>query len=185
MQDQNCKSRSALRALCLLLCAASIPLLAVPPATAQSIWELTPYRIEVLIAFAPAPELTPQLRSELGGSLVDRAELLVGATWEITAVPAPPALQPAMISAIESVTLESLPAGSLQSDKVMLLAISQSTDGCRVTARELDVPTQIWSTPVTRPVWQPGKLRVARYSALALGGLAGFWFWERLASTFA
>jgi hypothetical protein len=143
----------------LLACSGLICLSPAPPAAAQSIWELTPYRIEVLVAFAPAPELTPRLRTELLAGLADRAEWLVGAAWQITVAPAPPALQPTLTSAIESVASESLPQQSLEADKVILLAVSSAVDGCRVTAREFDVPTQLFSAPVSRPVWQLGKLR--------------------------
>ncbi|MHC4176453.1 MAG: hypothetical protein ACYSWU_03045, partial [Planctomycetota bacterium] len=48
----------------------------------------------------------------------------------------------------------------------MLLAVSQTTDGFRVTARELDVPTQIWSASVGRRAWQAGKLRDAALEAI-------------------
>ena len=144
----------------LLLAGVIAPVL-VRPAAGQSVWELTPYRVRLLVAFAPAPELTPRLRADLITDLVDRAEALVGAAWNVTAAPAPPHLQPAMTSAIESVKLESLPEDALESDKVMLLAVSWVADGCRVTARELDVATQLFSAPVSRPVSQLGKLRDA------------------------
>jgi hypothetical protein len=70
--------------LCLFLCAAPTTFMLPGPAAAQSVWELTPYRIEVLVAFAPVPELTPRLQAELVGNLVDRAESLVGAAWDVT-----------------------------------------------------------------------------------------------------
>ncbi len=177
--ERHCKTRSSFCNLQFAICSlqsffrvfrlvASTVLicLASAPAAAQSVWELTPYRIEVLVAFAPAPELTPRMRAELLGDLVERAETLVGATWKIRAAPAPPELQPTLTSAIESVTLESLPQESLESDKVMLLAVSRAADGLQVTARELDVPTLIWSAPVTRRAWQPGKLRDAALEAI-------------------
>jgi len=146
------------RQLLLLGCWGLVCLALAPPAAAQSVWELTPYRIQVLVAFAPAPELTPRLQTELLADLAERADSLVGAAWIITVAPAPPALQPTLISAIESVPIESLPQQSPQADKVMLLAISPAVDGCRVTAREFDVPTQLFSAAVSRPVWQLGKL---------------------------
>ena len=149
-----------------LLLAGVIGLVAVAPAVGQSVWELTPYRIELLVAFEPAPELTPRLQAGLIADLADRAETLVGAAWNLTAAPAPPELQPALSRAIESVTLDALPQELLGSDKVMLLAVSTTADGCRVTARELDVATRLFSAPVSRPVRQLGKLRDAALEAI-------------------
>lgn len=155
-------TRSLLRAV---LCAGWV-VCPVTSSPAQSVWELTPYRIEVLVTFAPAPELTSRLRDDLLTGLIDRTDALIGAPWGITFAPAPPALGRTMTSAIESVTMESLPKASLDFDKVMLLAVAPAIDGHRVTAREFDARTRLFSTAVTRPVGQLGKLRDVALAAM-------------------
>ncbi|OHB66747.1 MAG: hypothetical protein A2V70_09975 [Planctomycetes bacterium RBG_13_63_9] len=105
------------RCFCALFWTAVTILVLVPPAAAQSVWELTPYRIHVVVAVAPVPELTPRLQTELLGSLVTRTDALIGASWNLTAAPAPRKLQPALLRAIGELSMRSLPTGSLEQRK--------------------------------------------------------------------
>ena len=141
--------------LVLLVCA----LLATVPAAAQSVWEMTPYRTQLLVAFTPAPELTPRLRTDLVEGLVDRIDAIVGAPLDVTIQPADAALGRVMASAMDDVTVESLPQQQADLDKIMLLAVVADVDGCRVVARDFDIRTQIFGASVSRPVRQLGKLR--------------------------
>jgi len=132
----------------------------------QQVWELTPYRIQLIVAFARGAELTPQLQADLRAYLAERIDALQGAAWDVAIVPAARSLQPTMTTAIESITVASLPEESLKFDKVMLLAVSPSAGGYQATAREFDVRTATWSTPVSRPVRQLFKLRDAALTAV-------------------
>ena len=67
-----------------------------PPAAAQTVWELTPYRIQLLAGFAPAPELTPQLQADLLGELTERTDAVVGAPWDVTLLPLVPGERPTL-----------------------------------------------------------------------------------------
>ena len=154
------------RGLCLLACACLCALVPAAPAAAQSVWELVPYRIQLLVALAPEPEFTPGLQADLLRDLVNRTDALVGAPWDLTAAAAGPELRPAMTFAVEAVTVQSLPKESLDFDKVMLLVVLPAANGYRVTARELDVRTRRWSSPVVRPVRQLCKLRDAALGAM-------------------
>ena len=131
---------------------------AAAPAVGQSVWELTPYRIRLLVAFAPEPELTPRLQSDFMIDLVDRTDALVGAAWDVTVEPAAPALQRAMRSAIDSVSLESLGQSADGCDKVMLLVVGRGDGGHRVAVRELDVRTRVWGPVVSRRARRLGTL---------------------------
>ena len=138
-------------------------------ASGQTVWELTPYQVQVILATAPVPELTPRLQTDLGEGLVERVNAMIGAAWDVTVVAAPPALRRAMIDDLESVTVDSLPEDSIISepfDKVFLLAVTPGPEGYHVTARELDVRTRVWSTPVTVAAWQLAKLRDAAFQAV-------------------
>ncbi len=130
-----------------------------PPAAAQSVWELTPYQVKVWATFAPAPELTPRLRAELLADLRDRLESLAGAAWRVSVEPAPPGVQPALGSVTDTAPSESFPQEPGDFDKIILLAVAPAGGGYRVTAREFDVRTQLFSPPVSRPLRQLGKLR--------------------------
>ncbi len=60
---------------CLAVCAW---MLGLPrPAPAQTVWELTPYRVQALLAFQTAPELTPALQDDLVSGLAARIDALV------------------------------------------------------------------------------------------------------------
>ena len=88
---------------------------------AQSVWELTPYRVQLIVAFQPSAEASPRLRAHLREGLLDRIETIIGVGWEVTPARATPPLRHQLITAPESITLEDLPDDSLTFDKVMLV----------------------------------------------------------------
>jgi hypothetical protein len=137
------------------------------PASAQSVWELTPYRLQVFVATGRDPQFSPDFNARLISDLLARADAVVGAPWEITVVAAPADLGRRAAADVESVDLESLPKESLQYDKVTLLAVVPLATGYEVSARELDVHTQTWSPPARETAWQAGKLRDAAFRALS------------------
>ncbi len=51
----------------------------------QSVWELTPYRICVLVAAARKPEITPRLVEQVRAVIAERAETAVGGCWDLRA----------------------------------------------------------------------------------------------------
>ena len=130
------------------LLAAVIAFAAIAPAAAQSVWELTPYRIRIAIAAGDSPELTPQLMTDLGADLVSRADGLIGAAWDVSVDGAGLELARAVLDHPDTVTLESIPEDLLEFDKVMLLAIVPRQSEYRVVARELDVRTRTFNTSI-------------------------------------
>ncbi|NQU20988.1 MAG: hypothetical protein HQ567_06860 [Candidatus Nealsonbacteria bacterium] len=150
--------RSCARALLAIVCAGWIVAADAPPAAAQSMWELTPYRVQLLAAFEDTPELPAAMQEDLLARLRVRVDVLIGPTWEFTAETAPPRFGRDVIAALEAVTVDDLPGESFTRDKVMLLAVSTAADGYRVAVRELDVRTRVFSPIVIRPVRQPGRL---------------------------
>lgn len=142
-------------------CAGLVACVGAASAGAQTVWELTPYRLQIVLGVAPSPTLSSGLEADLRTALVERTDALVGAPWRIAVVAAPPALEHQMIRAIERVTVGSLPRKSLDGDKVILLAVAPAPDGYRLAARELDVRTLLWGTTVSGRVWQVAKLRDA------------------------
>jgi len=161
--------------------------MAAAPAGAQTVWELTPYRIQVILATGRDPELTPDLQADLAEDLLTQVDALVGARWDVSVSDARPALRRAMIRDIETVTVELLeedlsrgeepppegeelrqgkPPDFDSLDKAILLIVLPGPAGHRVVARELDIRTRQWSTPVSVAVWQPAKLCDAAFRAL-------------------
>ena len=124
--------------LCTACCAGLVAWAPAAPAAVQSVWELTPYRIHVLVAVAPAAELTPRQRADLPAYLVTRADAMVGAPWNVTAAPAPPAVQRAMIYARESVTLQSLKEEAREMVVAIQTAVEEARDEYEAAASEFD-----------------------------------------------
>lgn len=161
-------------------------------AHAQTVWELTPYRVQVILATGPAPELTPEFRSQMTQDLLSRVDALVGAAWNATVIEAPPVLQRAVLRDLEAVSAELVeealwpeeeeepsvpgsdeglaeeePRPDLDSlDKVILVAIVSGSTGYDVAARELDVHTRQWNAPARVRAWQFAKLRDAAFRAV-------------------
>jgi hypothetical protein len=135
-------------------------------ALADSVWEMLPYRVQVIVAVAPSPEWQPQLEADLCGELAARSDVVIGAMWDVAASVAPPTLRARMLAAVETVAFSELPRSCAEMDKVMLVAVTAVDAGYHVTARELDVRTQTWGTPVRRRAWQAAKLRNAAFHAV-------------------
>jgi len=148
------------------LAALAVMFVTLAPAAAQSVWELTPYRIRIVIAAGDSPQLTPQLIADLSADLVSRADGLIGAPWDVSVDGAGPELARAVLDHPDTVTAESIPEELLEFDKVMLLAIVPRYSEYRVVARELDVRTRTFNTPVELLASQTRALGRTTFTAL-------------------
>ncbi|MFH1267149.1 MAG: hypothetical protein ABIK89_15585 [Planctomycetota bacterium] len=141
--------------------------------------------------------MTEPLKADLAEGLRARVDALIGAAWDVGLTDAPPALERVLVRDLETVTADLLeqalsptaeappetPAPSEAEpppeenpfdldalDKVILLVVlpvlSEKT-GYRVIARELDVRTRQWNSPVTVPAWQVAKLCDAAFRAVS------------------
>ena len=153
------------------LLAVAMMLGAIAPAAAQSVWELTPYRIRVVVAAGYSPELTPRLMADLGADLVFRADGLVGAAWDLTVDEAQPELARGILDDPRAITLESIPKDLLDFDKVMLLAILPRHSEYEIVARELDVRTRTFGTSIELLATQTRVLQETTFRAV-LGAFA-------------
>jgi hypothetical protein len=130
-------------------------------ANAQSLWELTPYEVQIFVAMDDVPQLSQQSRQDVHSFLDSRIETVVGASWRATISSAPPELAIAMLGGLESVKTSDLSEDSLEADKVILLGLSADAFGYHVAARELDCRTLLWGTTVSRDVPQPALVSSA------------------------
>ncbi len=158
--------RCVLRGMIAAWCAWLIGWVAVTPAVGQSVWELTPYRVEVYVTFLPCPTFTPRLQTQLPSDLVERTDALIGAPWDLAVTAAPPDLRQEMLDGLEKLTFDPIPESWQEFDKVIFLTIGPKTAGYRVTARELDVRTEVLREVVRRDVWHPAKLGDAAWDAM-------------------
>lgn len=135
--------------------------------SAQTVWELTPYRIDVLLAVESAPGLNDAFCEELAADLARQAETLIGAAWEMNLAAAEPPLRGKLLAEAEAVVAEDL-APQAATDKVLLIAIRRAPDGYRIWARDFDVRTQSFGTVVGGPVGQASKLYDSTFRALRM-----------------
>ena len=136
-------------------------LAAVVPAAAESapsVWELTPYEVQVWVATDRTAELTPALAANLRSDLSQRLDVTVGAVWNASVVSAPAVIGRQMVAGNDAPEVEKLPKTIEKLDKLILLTITTSAGGYRVRARELDVRTRTWNTPAVRAVGQTAGL---------------------------
>ena len=153
-----------------LLCVGLLAWLAPPRAhAAQSVWELTPYRIRVLLAVAPKPELTERLAEQVRDIVTERAGSSIGASWDLYVESAPAALQTPMLASLDTITAESLPAALLEGDddKAILLAIDFRNGNYVVGARDFDLRSRLHTAAVFRSVVDRGTLGDEAFRAVA------------------
>ncbi|NLE39711.1 MAG: hypothetical protein GX621_16960 [Pirellulaceae bacterium] len=127
-------------------------------ARAQSVWELTPYRVRLIVALAPSAELTSELAARVRQGLSERAEAVVGAKWDLEVLDPEPRLRHRILADVSALEFEDLPSDSDAFDKVVCVAVVPGPTGHEVQARELDVRTRVFSRVVRLPVWQTAKL---------------------------
>jgi hypothetical protein len=132
----------------------------------QSVWPLTPYRVQVFVALAHEAPLSARLEADLACDLAARIEAVVGPPWNVTVASAPPVLHRAMLHGLDAIAVDQIPVASPEPDKILLVAVTVVPGGLTVTARDFDVHTRTLSYPATRPVWQIGTLCDASLDAL-------------------
>lgn len=135
----------------------------------QSGFELEPYRIRILVAFAPIPEFNTHRVDFVRSELTVRTTSRLGAPWELEIQPSSADLRSKSLGRIESITLANVMADVedfSDLDKVILVGVSGSSTGYRVVARELDRVSSLWGVVIQRSVSQPDHLVEAIYHAI-------------------
>jgi hypothetical protein len=129
-------------------------------------WELSPYRIGLLVAVEARGTLPPRLADELPAHLAAQGSAAAGGAWRVAPSIAASDLARTMLADIAKVATKDLPPEALAGDKVMLVAVSERSSGYRVAARELDVATGLWNSVVTGDVPQAGQVSAAALRAM-------------------
>ncbi len=152
------------RPFCIGLLVAAVAL-AASGAHAQSYWELTPYRIKLILAVDAASRLDPRLQSDLRMALAERAEATLGAPWDCEVVAAGLPLRYQVLGGATGKVVEHLADELDKWDKIMLLAVRTRQDGYEVEAREFDCATRQWSRPHRRDTRQRSRLTETAFEA--------------------
>jgi len=116
---------------------------------AQSVWEMTPYRVRLIVAVAPSLPGAAGLQSDLAQGLVERIDVVVGVLWDASAQAPDARLRHRITTGLESLRMEDLPKDCVKYDKVFCVAVTPGATGYEVAARELDVRSQVFG-PVQR-----------------------------------
>lgn len=148
------------------LLAGSLLLVAEQGARAASpvVWELTPYRVRLVLTVAPAPELSAALEAELRTGLAEQVERFIGAAWNATVDTAPPALRDRILTDLAAFPAEAIPTDWLDDDKLIFLRLRFTAEGYEIAGREFDVRTRVWGSPVARTVGHPAQLNAALFA---------------------
>jgi hypothetical protein len=126
---------------------------------AAVLWELQPYRVEVLVAPDESPRWTPARLERLRAAFDEEAAALVGRPWSLSVRIVPPAARRAVVAVADerrTATASDLaewqpdsnPPGD-RGDKMILVALRSAASRAEVLARELDRATGCWG-PVHR-----------------------------------
>ncbi|RMF96394.1 MAG: hypothetical protein D6741_10910 [Planctomycetota bacterium] len=137
-----------------ILLAAVGVVLTVPSASmvlAQSMWELTPYKIRLVLAADDCVELEPALKNDVLPAVVTSLDYAAAARWEISGEICPPELRSVVLGDWKSLDKDLLPEewrDPKQWDKIILVVVSQGIDGLHLKACDWDVALESFGVPV-------------------------------------
>jgi hypothetical protein len=142
------------------------------PAQAQvhAPYEYDPYRVLTWVAIDPQTHLPPAVSEQLAARLVQSADQVFGATWNVGGVACPPALARQVATSIDSLTLEQISGADpavLVLDKMFLVAVTtNNSGGLRVGVRELDCRSRTFGEAVFQQASQPENVHGAALAAM-------------------
>ena len=117
------------------------------PGYAQSIWELTPYKVKTWVVLESRPLIPPTAAAQLDHQLRRSADSTLGAVWDLQVEEAPVECRGDYFALQEPApdsVLTQFPAVD-GFDKLMVVVVVCDDNGYRVNVAELDVRTRVWS----------------------------------------
>lgn len=147
---------------------------------AQSLWQVTPYDLRVVLALDDAPELGPAVGQRMQEDLVARCEASFASACNVEVRLAAPLFRATAVQALDEMTEDGLlqhdPEWG-QLDKLIVVVVGVSAAGFDVQAREMDCRTRMWGPVQQRRLRQGALLGealfqsvVAAFSPIALIG---------------
>jgi len=152
--ERNVAPQAGRAARWLAAVAVTVSLAAVSPrvASAQSLWDYSPYRVRVWVALSPRATEQARWTGQLESALLARCRNVFGAGCRIDMAPPPEALWHDVARRPEMLTLQRIgehDEAVLADDKLILLSVARLGGDYRLTSRELDCQTRTW-LPVRR-----------------------------------
>lgn len=124
-------------------------------ATAAEVeWSRRPYRIQALLAIDAPGELAEQLAVALPTYLAERAEAAVGPVWGLETKVASGAVRQRILNELQTLSDDPADEFSFAADKLILLSIQATPDGCEISAREFDRYVARWGATLHRQTRQ-------------------------------
>ncbi len=136
-------------------------------ARCDTAWEHEPYRVRIVVAVDTTPRLTGPVVKLLVEDLKAQSEAFRAAVWQVDVTVADTARSRDLVRRTTQLTSDDVREWQKARDKVLLLAISSTSDELRLAARDFDCQTQRWGSAVTRRIRQPLLLRSLAFRILA------------------
>ena len=146
----TCGTRGPTRVIWILVFA----LICTAPGYAQSIWELTPYKVKTWVVLESRPLIPPTAAAQLDRQLRRSADSSLGAVWDLQIEEGPVEYRGEFFALQEpspDSVLTQFPAVE-GFDKLMVVVVVCDDNGYRVDVAELDVRTRVWSAWASRHV---------------------------------
>jgi hypothetical protein len=140
-----------------------------PLARAQTSWEVTPYNVQVTVAFDSAPELTNHLQQTLMQSVARRSLAIVGPAWNLVVNPARDSNAHAMLYRLDQLSanaIEGLFPEAMERDKLLLVTVARSSLDFLIRVREFDCRTRSWGRDQQRSTPQARQIQALAIDAL-------------------
>ena len=135
----------------LLVGLTAVMIAATPRASAQSLWEVSPYRITVWMSIQQDSRIPVDWNQDLKRILESDADSQIGAGWVLTVNETPRRFVQELLadrSPTWEAVIKAVPELQ-QDDKLLALNVEPAVVGYEVQVRELDLRTQTW-TPAVR-----------------------------------
>lgn len=136
------------------------------PAAGLRSWELSPYRIQLLVHVKPSGAWTTRQQRAFLAAVQTRAQAAFGGISQLTAVEAPSTMRWNHAADPLGIPSEALPANSVDFDKLILLDVTPSLTETALWAREFDVRTRLWSPAQSQSVETSADLTQATLRTL-------------------
>ncbi len=138
-----------------LLIALLLVMILSPITVAQTAWEVTPYKVKVLLATDRSPDWSPVVTQQIENHLHERAKAIFGAAWELDNAPVPAVLVYDLTTRPERLNAKRVAAAVdakdlRQLDKIILVGLRRNRIGVTVHCREFDCHTRSLSPVTTR-----------------------------------
>jgi len=139
-------------------------------AAQDEIWEFSPYRIQVWLAFDAMPEFNPAMYSRITAKIPEMASIVDHSGWVVNVADAPNHFRYSIINELAELELtpEELEMEPIaQGDKLIMVGVRREDSGFSVHAREFDCRSQMWSTAARRDVVSAERLPAEIFRAVA------------------